>query len=41
MATINEGMRATAVSVAQILEEAHNLQTLSDDLSSEARNYRI
>jgi len=41
MVTINEGMRATAVSAAQILEEANNLKKLSDDLSSEARNYRI
>ena len=41
MTSINEGMRATAVSAVQILEEANNLRKLSNDLSIVANTYKI
>jgi len=41
MTSINEGMRATAVSAIQILEEANNLRNLGNDLSIVANSYKI
>jgi len=41
MATINEGMRSTAMSANKILSEANNLNKLSDDLSYVANTFKI
>jgi len=41
MSIINGGMRATAKSAAEILEEANNLKKLSNDLSGVANTYKI
>ena len=41
MATINEGMKATAKSAAKILDEANNLKKLGSDLSSITEPYKI
>jgi len=41
MSTINEGMRSTAKSAAEILDEANNLIKLSSDLSGVAHTYKI
>jgi methyl-accepting chemotaxis protein len=41
MSNINEGMRTTAVSAVQILEEAKTLKKMSSDLSDVASKYKI
>ena len=41
MSSINEGMRATSMSAAKMLEEANNLKKLSNDLSGVANTYKI